>query len=158
MAATWSFAAEFPSAIRFATSGAYSSSWRSSKNRLSTPEHNATTTSLTVTPNRFLIALMSCGSSWAKATLRARLKAALNLVGGAANGAAIVAPRRARKSVCSQVQLAICELQTKFGHRVDAQHHRVAEPVKGVTTRHRRGVQLHDAAHVQRLRRGSTYR
>src|ERR1700756_4894848 len=53
-----------------------------------------------------------------------------------------------------QVQLAIGKLQTKFGHCIDAQHHRVAETVEGVTAGHRRGVQLHDAAHVQRLGRG----
>ena len=47
-----------------ATSGLSGSSPRSSRNCRNTPAHNATTTSLTVTPNRSLTLLTSRISSW----------------------------------------------------------------------------------------------
>ncbi|COW33920.1 Uncharacterised protein [Mycobacterium tuberculosis] len=52
-----------------------------------------------------------------------------------------------------QVKLGIGELHPKFGRRLDILLQRGMKPAVRVAARHRRGVQLQDAAHVQRLRR-----
>jgi hypothetical protein len=94
------------------------SSSRSSRNRRSTPATNAITTSLTLTPKWFLTVLMSSRSSWANATLRCPVTVALNLVFGAANGAAMVRPLRARLTVSTRVDRVDGNTLASFNGRV----------------------------------------
>ncbi|CFR76415.1 Uncharacterised protein [Mycobacterium tuberculosis] len=86
-----------------ATNGASGSTPCSSRKRRSAPAHNATTTSLMVTPNRSLTRLTSRMSSCVYAMLRSRPRGPLNGVGGAENGAAMVRPSRARSNVRTNV-------------------------------------------------------
>ena len=50
-----------------------------------------------------------------------------------------------------QVQLVVGQLHPKFGHRTHALDHFAAKPAVRVAPRHRRGIQLENAAHIQRL-------
>jgi hypothetical protein len=74
------------------------------RNLRSTPDTRAITTSLTLTPKWFFTVLMSSRSSWANAMLRWPVTLALNAVFGAANGAAIARPLRARLTVSTTVR------------------------------------------------------
>ena len=94
------------------------SSSRSSRNLRSTPATNAITTSLTLTPKWFLTVLTSSRSSWANATLRRPVTVALNAVLGAAKGAAIVNPLRARLTVSTTVDSVEGTTLTSFSGRV----------------------------------------
>ena len=50
-----------------------------------------------------------------------------------------------------QVQLVVGELHPKFRHRAHAVDHVAAKPAVRVAPRHRRGIQLENTAHIQRL-------
>lgn len=76
------------------------------------------TTSLTLTPKWFLTVLMSSRSNWANAMLRRPEMLALNAVLGAANGAAIVRPLRARLTVSTTEDTVVGSTLINFSGRV----------------------------------------
>src|SRR6476469_2695466 len=101
-----------------ATSELSGSSPRSARNLRSTPDTKAITTSFTLTPKWSFTVLMSSRSSWANAMLRWPVTLALKAVFGAAKGAAIARPLRARLTVSTTDDCVVGTTLTSFNGRV----------------------------------------